>query len=114
MIDLYAYAVELAREFGIELRMAKRMAQIAACLFLLTFGVGVWVVFARPFGSPRDKALRLCGECGRTFRNVDGTVGCSTTMKSSIAVDVSAAWGERQRLVLPSRPRALRAGFATC
>ena len=44
--------------------MTRRIAQAVACLFLLTFGVGVWVVLARPFESPRDKALRLCGECG--------------------------------------------------
>ncbi len=71
VIDLYAYAVELAREFGIELRMAKRMAQIAACLFLLTFGVGVCIVLARPFESPRGKALRLCGDCGLAVAEVD-------------------------------------------
>ncbi len=51
--------------------MAKRMAQSVACLFLLAFGVGVWIVFARPFESPRDKALRLCGECGLDVAEID-------------------------------------------
>ena len=30
------------------IRMAKRITQVAAFLFLLTFGVGAWIVFARP------------------------------------------------------------------
>ena len=42
-------------------RSGRRTANIAACLFLLTFGVGVWLLFARPFESPRNRALRLCG-----------------------------------------------------
>ena len=42
----------------------KQLPKIVACLFLLTFGVGVWIVFAGPFESPRDKAHRLCCECG--------------------------------------------------
>ena len=54
--------------------MAKRMAQALACLFLLTFGVGVWIVFARPFESARDKALRLCGECGLDPAEIDGLI----------------------------------------
>ena len=44
--------------------MARRIPQAVACLFLLAFGVGVWIVIARPFETPRDRALRLCGECG--------------------------------------------------
>ncbi len=51
--------------------MAKRIPQAVACLFLLTFGVGVWIVFARPFESPRGKALRLCGECGLDVAEID-------------------------------------------
>ncbi len=47
------------------------MAQSAACLLLLTFGVSVWIVLARPFESPRDKALRLCGECGLEAAEID-------------------------------------------
>ncbi len=63
--------LSLQRHRGIELRMGKRFRQALACLFLLTFGVGVWVVFARPFESPRDKALRLCGECGLDVDEID-------------------------------------------
>ena len=51
--------------------MAKRITQALACLFLLTFGVGVWIVFARPFESPRDKAQRLCGGCGLDVAEID-------------------------------------------
>ncbi len=43
-------------------------------MFLLAFGVGVWIVFARPFESPRDKALRLCGECGLGVAEIDGLI----------------------------------------
>ena len=43
-------------------------------MFLLAFGVGVWIVFARPFESNRDKALRLCGECGLDVAEVDGLI----------------------------------------
>ena len=31
----------------------------------------MWVVLARPFESPRDKALRLCGECGLDVAEID-------------------------------------------
>ena len=53
---------------------AKCTAQALACLFLLTFGVGVWIVFARPFESKRDKVLRLCGECGLDVADIDGLI----------------------------------------
>ncbi len=36
----------------------KYFPKIIACLFLLAFGVGVWLVFARPFESPRDCPTR--------------------------------------------------------
>ena len=54
--------------------MAKRSTQALACLFLLMFAVGVWIVFARPFESPRDKALRLCGGCGLDAAEIDGLI----------------------------------------
>ncbi len=54
--------------------MGGRTHQDLACLFLLTFGVGVWIVLARPFESPRDKALRLCGECGLDVAEIDGLI----------------------------------------
>ncbi len=31
----------------------------------------MWIVLARPFESPRDKALRLCGECGLEAAEID-------------------------------------------
>ena len=34
----------------------------------------MWIVFARPFESPRDKALRLCGECGLDPAEIDGLI----------------------------------------
>ena len=54
--------------------MAKRITQALACLFLLAFGFGVWIVLARPFESPRDKVLRLCGECGLDVGEIDGLI----------------------------------------
>ncbi len=51
--------------------MARRSTKIVACLFLLTFGVGVWIVLTRPFESPRGKALRLCGDCGLDVAEID-------------------------------------------
>ncbi len=54
--------------------MTKSLARAAACLFLLAFGVGVWLVLARPSESPRDKALRLCGECGLDVAEIDGLI----------------------------------------
>ena len=57
--------------YGLDPFSGVRPTQVAACLFLLTFGVGVWVVIARPFESPRGKALRLCGECGLDVDEID-------------------------------------------
>ena len=31
-------------------------------------------MFARPFESKRDKALRLCGECGLDVAEIDGLI----------------------------------------
>ncbi len=54
--------------------MAKRITQSLACLFLLTFGVGLWIVFARPFESPQDNAHRPCGKCGLAVAEIDGLI----------------------------------------
>ena len=54
--------------------MARRIPQALACLFLQTFAVGVWIVLARPFESPRDKALRMCSGCGLDVDEVDGLI----------------------------------------
>ena len=34
----------------------------------------MWLVLARPFESSRDKALRLCGECGLGVAEIDGLI----------------------------------------
>ena len=31
----------------------------------------MWLVLARPFESPRGKALRLCGDCGLAVDEID-------------------------------------------
>ncbi len=51
--------------------MTRCYAKALALLFLLTFGVGVWIVYAHPFESPRGTALRLCGECGLGVDEID-------------------------------------------
>ena len=58
-------------------RAGRRSAKAVACLSLLMFGVGVWLVLARPFESPRDRALRLCGECGLDAAEIDGLIHSS-------------------------------------
>ena len=57
--------------------MDRRSLKAVACLFLLTFGVGVWLVLARPFESPRDRAHRLCGECGLDVDEIDWLIDSS-------------------------------------
>ena len=57
--------------------MAKRITQALACLFLLTFAGGLWIVFARPFESPRDRALQLCGGCGLDVSEIDWLIDSS-------------------------------------
>ena len=38
---------------------------------MLTFGVSVWTIFARPFETLRSKAQWLCSECGLDVAEID-------------------------------------------
>ncbi len=85
--------------------MTRRITQALACLFLLAFGIGVWIVFARPFESPRDKALRLCGECGLDVAEIDWLIDSSrhTTMTraENLALFPGAVRAAGRRGLLP-------------
>ncbi len=69
--------------------MIRGFAKVLASLFLAAFGIGVWIVFARPFESLRGKAYRLCGECGLSVAEIDGLIDGSRHTTSTRAENLA-------------------------
>ena len=89
----------------------RRNSQVIACLLLLTFGVGVWIVFARPLKSPRAKALRLGGECGLGAAEIDGLIDSYRHTTLTPAVNLALL---REQFERPADADSLRGLCCRC